>query len=687
MFTGIDEVDWASMQHAYGSAEDVPGILRALASPCPQERETALDGMYGAVHHQGDVYDSTLACIPFLLALVTHAELPDRSGIVELLVSIGGGDADDVQHDEDDLSLDAGEEDRANDNNDNNDNYAMARTAIRAGAAVFVELVADRDPEVRRAVPRALVRFLVEPARVLGLLRQRLDDEREGGVRLALAEGLGLFTRLHTESAGPAVDCLMALSAAPNDPGLRLAALGQLAGCAPDRLPADLVPTVVALLRARSQRPRVPAEPERPDTDTLIGHLRRLRPADEEGSQLLRTLHSALDDRTTDRIALLKGQLTSADPADRCNAVWMSAGLFREWRADYEEPVALIGEQLASDEERLRDAAVSVLESLFTLAVPAADRLAVLVEAAPESWGGGTTTLGRPLKALARSGDSRAVPALAQVLAQPVIPSDIGYTIECLGPAAEQLAPLLRERLGEVPLDSPDTYNRAAPLLSALGRLRYGAAVPEVLRLLHRMPRELRFRDSLVEALARTLGTFGTDAREAIPALRELLDGERAVAAATALWSVTGDVEAVLPPLLRELTAEEAGHPRMAAEALGRLGALAAPALPELRRLAESAEVWERTAAACALWDIDGDPETVLPVLRSAWRQNAYTRGTIAACLVRMGTAAAPAHDLVHAELAAPRRHRARRSGGYGSHDILEDERLLHTCRAALDAT
>ncbi len=49
---GIDEVDWASMEHAYGPADDVPGLLRGLASADPAERERALDGMYGAVHHQ-----------------------------------------------------------------------------------------------------------------------------------------------------------------------------------------------------------------------------------------------------------------------------------------------------------------------------------------------------------------------------------------------------------------------------------------------------------------------------------------------------------------------------------------------------------------------------------------------------------------------------------------------------------
>lgn len=688
MFRGIDEVDWASLEHAYGSAADVPELLRGLASPLPHEREAALDGMYGAVHHQGDVYDSTLASVPFLFALAGHAGLPDRGGIVELLASIGGsghgdvfgetpGGGEDGGHDADGDGGGPGTEDSGN------DNRAMARAAVRSGAAVFLDLVTDGDPEVRRAVPSALVRFHGEPPRALALLSERLRDEQEDGVRLALVEGLGLFARLYGGSGAPAVDCLVSLCGPPHDPGLRLAALGQLASCALDRLPADLVPTVVALLHTRSQRIRPSREPVRTSSDTLIGSLRRIRPADEEGAQLLRTLHKALGARTADRIALLEGQLSCRTTADRCNAVWMSAGLFREWRGAYEEPVALIGEQLGSDEARLRCAAVSVLEFLFTLAVPAADRLAALVESRTDSRGRGSATLHRPLKALARCGDARAVPALAEVLRGPSVPNETGYTIGFLGAAAAPLAPLLRERLAEVPLGSVDTYDRAAPLLSGLGALRHSAAVPEVLRLLHGTPRELRLRDALVKALAGTLAAFGPGACEAVPTLRGLLTGGNAVAAADALRSVEGDVEAVLPVLLGALGPErDAGSRRAAAEALGRTGPAAAPALPALLRLTDSADVWERTAAACALWDIAGDPEPVLPVFREAWR-NPYTRGTVTACLVRMDDAGAPVHDLIRTELTSPRRHRAR-PGGHGSHDVLDDERLLRDCRTVL---
>ncbi|MGI5452545.1 HEAT repeat domain-containing protein [Streptomyces sp. CA-249302] len=662
MLTGIDEVDWASLRHAYGSAEDVPGLLRGLASADPAEREVALDGMYGAVHHQGDVYDSTLACIPFLFVLVECAEVADRGGMVELLVSIGQ----------------EGE-------SRTDDTGARACAVVHAGAEAFVRLTGDPDAGVRRAAVGAVVRFLDQPGRVLGLLRERITVERDDRVLLALAEGLGTFARLHPDHAAEAVDLLAAQSAPPFGPGLRLAAIGQLAGCAPDRLPADLVPTVVGLLRDRSEtRPCPRAGTGLPHTDTLVGRLRRLRPSDEEGSQLLRTLHSALGGRVADRIALLMGQLTSPDPTDRCNAVWMSAGLLREWRADYRGPVALIGAQLAAEEDRLRDAAVSVLGDLFDLAAPAADALHTLVLSRPDlwvrQWERGAPTLGGPLKALARTGDPRAVPELAAVLAGPLVPDDLGQVVVHLGPAAAPLAPALRERLGEVALDSPELFERAAPLLSALTALADAESAPEVLRLVRGIPEGVRLRDSVVESAVRALGAFPAAAREATPVLRGLLDTERGVAAAAALWSLADEPDVVLPVLVRELASDRRHHRREAADTLARLGAAARPALPRLRRMAGSDDLWERTSAACALWRIGGDADLAAPILQAAWTANPHTRRPITTALAALGVSGAPLHDLIRAELAAPRRHQAS-IGGYGSHDVLHDEELLRACR------
>ncbi|MFE9774435.1 HEAT repeat domain-containing protein [Streptomyces sp. NPDC005931] len=695
MFTGIDEVDWASMRHAYGSAEDVPRLLAGLASADAVERETALDAMYGAVHHQGDVYDSTLACVPFLFALAVREEVRDRAGILELLVSIGGEpEGGDVAGKPAKAAADGASAVGAVDGHRGEDGsggpYAKARAAVRARAGAFARLLADTDPGVRHAAPGAVVRFLDEPARVLGLLRERMTVERDDRVLLAIAESLGRFARRHPSHAADAVELLAAHSTPPYGPGLRLASLGQLAACAPERLPADLVPTVLRLLDDRArQRPRTADGPGRPDTGTLIGRLRLLRPSDEEGSRLLRTLHGALDHRVADRIALLSGQLSCPDPVDRCNAVWMSASLFRTWRADCTEPVALIGAQLDAENDRLRDAAVSVLADLFELAAPAADHLHALVVARPETrvraWEHGARTLGGPLKALARAGDPRATPVLAEVLAGPVVPHDLGQVVPHLGRAATPLAPALRRRLAALPLDAPDLDGRAPSLLHALASLDDAASVPAMLRLLEGLPADQPTRESVELSVVRALGELGAAAREAAPVLRRRLDGgvRLATAAAAALWAVEGDAEVVLPVLVRGLEDEAGGGRRSAAETLARMGPAARPAVPALRRLARSGDLWERTAAAGALWRVTGEPEPAADVLRAGWRENPCTRTAIATLAVSLGPSAAPLHHLLHAELAAPRRHRAG-PGGHGSHDIHEDERLLRLCGQAL---
>ncbi|MEV4424601.1 PBS lyase [Streptomyces sp. R-07] len=744
MLTGIEEVDWASLGHAYGPADDVPELLRGLASADPAERETALDGMYGAVHHQGDVYDSTLACIPFLLELVADPAVQDRGCIVELLTSIGGIELDDDDEELDELGSDDEEFIPAA-------NYAMAAAAIAAGADVFLGLVSDPDPEVRLAAPCALASLHPEPARVLTLLRERLTVERDTEVRLALVAAVGRIALRHASLRTETVDWLDWLARAAHDPGLRLAALAQRARCAPGDIPDDVVPWVTGLLeeiRTAANRPAAPGT-ARAATPTLIGQVRELLEEHAAGrpapwtEELLRTLHAALDDRVDDRIALILAQLRSPDWGQRADAIWLCGSLIRVWRGRYEEVVRLVGAQLQDPEPRLREAATSFLERLFELGAPAADALAARLAAGPGPAASGTgpgpasgatsgpfsgaspdTTSGATpdttsgptsgptsgstsgptpgpassagpafvgrsgrdgaLLALARAGDTRAVPLLARALEEPEVRRELLYAMDGLGPSAAMLAPLLRRRLAEVELDER-LYDRAAPLLYALAAVRGGQALPEVLRVLRGGPANRR--DWVREAALRTLAAFGPAARPAVPDIRRLLAAESAAVATTAaraLWAAEGDRGDVLPALERWLRPGTAAADWCAAaQALGEIGPAAAAAAPALRPGLASRDLWVRVRSAAALWRVSGEASASLPVLLAAWEENRHARVDVAECLAEMGPAASEAQLVVLTELTRRRRHNAR-EGASGSHDLHLDEKLLTLCRAAL---
>ncbi|MGA5496597.1 HEAT repeat domain-containing protein [Streptomyces cinereoruber] len=720
MLTGIEEVDWASLGHAYGPADDVPELLRGLASADPAEREAALDGMYGAVHHQGDVYDSTLACIPFLLELVADPGVRDRGCIVELLTSIGGIELDD-EEEMTEHPCDDGEFIPAA-------NYAMAAAAIAAGSDVFLGLVADPDPEVRLAAPCALASLHPEPSLVLTLLRERLTVERDTEVRLALVAAVGQIALRHASLRAETVDWLGWLARAAQDPGLRLAALAQQARCAPGEISDDVVPWVTALLEEirTTSGSGAGGETLRGAAPTFIGQVRELLEEHAAGrpapwtEELLRTLHAALDDRVDDRIALILAQLRSPDRWQRSDAIWLCGGLIRVWRGRYEEVVRLVGDQLHDPEPRLREAAASFLERLFELGAPAADALAARLARSspgpadgsdvglddgpgdrpgigldggpvggPVGGPGGPGAVGRSgrdgaLIALARAGDVRAVPLLARALEEDEVRRELLYATDGLGPAAAGLAPLLRRRLARVGLDER-LYDRAAPLLHALAAVRGAQALPEVLRILRGAPANRR--DRVREAALRTLAAFGPAAREAVPDLRALLaDGSAAVstAAAGALWAVEEDPAEVLPVLERWLRPDLPGADRCAAaRVLGGIGPSAVAAAPALRPALGSRDLWVRVRAAAALWRVTGETEEALPVLLAAWEEDRHARVDIAECLAEMGPAASEAQLVLLTELTRRRRHNAR-EGASGTYDIHLDEKLLTLCRAAL---
>lgn len=88
MLATLDTVDWASLTHAYGTAADVPDLIRALRTP---EWEDALHALYGNIYHQGTTYEATGPAVPFLLEVLAAPDTPCRDHLCGLLAHISIG--------------------------------------------------------------------------------------------------------------------------------------------------------------------------------------------------------------------------------------------------------------------------------------------------------------------------------------------------------------------------------------------------------------------------------------------------------------------------------------------------------------------------------------------------------------------------------------------------------------------
>ena len=85
---GLDDVPWSALTHAYGSAADVPALIRSLASSDDVERRDAYDELYTNIWHQGTVYEATIHVLPFLVELLRDPSTPNRGTLADLVASI-----------------------------------------------------------------------------------------------------------------------------------------------------------------------------------------------------------------------------------------------------------------------------------------------------------------------------------------------------------------------------------------------------------------------------------------------------------------------------------------------------------------------------------------------------------------------------------------------------------------------
>ncbi|MFI6493946.1 hypothetical protein [Streptomyces sp. NPDC050564] len=86
----LDDVQWHALTHAYGSAEDVPELIRALYQDDEETAGEAIHELYGNIHHQGTVYPASAPAVPFLAHAVRHAP-GKRDELLMLLAAFAVG--------------------------------------------------------------------------------------------------------------------------------------------------------------------------------------------------------------------------------------------------------------------------------------------------------------------------------------------------------------------------------------------------------------------------------------------------------------------------------------------------------------------------------------------------------------------------------------------------------------------
>lgn len=87
----LDDPRWRKLSHAYGSAADIPELLRQLAGatgPKPGYDSEPWFSLWSSLCHQGDVYDASYAALPHIVEIACDAKTPVDFSFFQLPAAI-----------------------------------------------------------------------------------------------------------------------------------------------------------------------------------------------------------------------------------------------------------------------------------------------------------------------------------------------------------------------------------------------------------------------------------------------------------------------------------------------------------------------------------------------------------------------------------------------------------------------
>ncbi|MCA9066757.1 MAG: hypothetical protein KDA96_27000, partial [Planctomycetaceae bacterium] len=218
---GLGSIPWHSLRHAYGTAEDVPDLIRQLQTADPNTRgeDSPLWRLFGNIWHQGTVYEATSHAVPFLIQLVETTSTPDRVGILDLLAHIAHGSSYLDVHESFLQRYPVakpgipGTEDFEREKRKELEWVEAARTAVIQGYDIYVHLLQSQS-DVAYAAANVLACLRIRRAATSRLLAGKLREEARplyrAGILLLLGE-LGhesphVFDAVHSAASSESIE-------------------------------------------------------------------------------------------------------------------------------------------------------------------------------------------------------------------------------------------------------------------------------------------------------------------------------------------------------------------------------------------------------------------------------------------------------------------------------------------------
>ena len=79
-----DQIDWSALSHAYGSAEDIPEAIEALADP--ERVGSAVEFFHDALLHQQSIYSATGPAVVAAARMIVEGRCADPEDAGEMLL-------------------------------------------------------------------------------------------------------------------------------------------------------------------------------------------------------------------------------------------------------------------------------------------------------------------------------------------------------------------------------------------------------------------------------------------------------------------------------------------------------------------------------------------------------------------------------------------------------------------------